>query len=84
MLLTMGVTGFIGTALIGRFVKDRLYRTLITIPVQMALIASALILFGGGMAATAVLLGLWGLLATLAPVGWWTWLARTMPRPAAA
>lgn len=84
MLLMMGVTGFIGTSLIGGFVKDGLYRTLIAIPVFMALIASALILFGGGVAVTAVLLGLWGLFATSAPVGWWTWVARTLPDDAEA
>lgn len=84
MLLMMGVTGFIGTALIGGFVKDGLYRTLVTIPVLMAFIASALILFGGGVAVTAVLLGLWGLFATSAPVGWWTWVARTLPDDAEA
>ena len=84
MLLMMGVTGFIGTSLIGGFVKDGLYRTLIAIPVLMALIASALILFGGGVAVTAVLLGLWGLFATSAPVGWWTWVARTLPDDAEA
>jgi predicted MFS family arabinose efflux permease len=79
LLLAMGVTGFIGTSLIGRFVKDGLYRTLITIPVLMALIAGALIFTSGGIMVTAILLALWGLLATSAPVGWWTWLARTLP-----
>ncbi|MDX3926034.1 MAG: MFS transporter [Shinella sp.] len=84
MLLMMGVTGFIGTSFIGAFVKDGLYRTLVTIPVLMALIASALVLSGGGVATTAVLLGLWGLFATSAPVGWWTWVARTLPNDAEA
>lgn len=84
LLLMMGVTGIIGTSLIGVFVKDDLYRTLIVIPALMALIPSALILFGGGVAVTAVLLGLWGLFATSAPVGWWTWLARTLPDDAEA
>ncbi len=84
LLLMMGVTGFIGTTLIGTLLKVGLYRTLVTIPVLMALIASALILFGGGAAVTAVLLGLWGLFATSAPVGWWTWLARTLPDDAEA
>jgi predicted MFS family arabinose efflux permease len=84
LLLAMGVTGFIGTSLIGRFVKDGLYRTLITIPVLMALIAGALIFTSGGITVTAILLALWGLLATSAPVGWWTWLARTLPDDAEA
>lgn len=84
MLLMMGVTGFIGTTLIGAFLKDDLYRTLITIPALMAVIAVALVVFGGGVAVTALLLGIWGLFATSAPVGWWTWVARTLPDDAEA
>lgn len=52
VLLMMGVTGFVGTSLIGAFLKDRLYRTIITIPVIMALIAGALVLSGTGVAMT--------------------------------
>lgn len=84
LLLTMGVAGLIGTLMIGRFINEGLYLTLIAIPVVMALIASALILLGGGVAVIAVLLGLWGLFATSAPVGWWTWVARTLPDDAEA
>ncbi|OWV81767.1 transcriptional regulator [Rhizobium sp. R634] len=84
MLLTMGVAGFIGTTLIGSFLKEGLYRTLITIPLLMAAIASALIAVSGGLAMTALLLGVWGLFATAAPVGWWTWVAETLPDDAEA
>ncbi len=84
MLLAMGVTGFIGTSLIGRFVTAGLYRTLITIPVLMAFIAAALVFGGSGVAVTAVLLAFWGLFATSAPVGWWTWVAKTLPEDAEA
>ncbi|MGR9270899.1 MFS transporter (plasmid) [Rhizobium leguminosarum] len=84
VLLMMGVTGFVGTSLIGAFLKDRLYRTIITIPVIMALIAGALVLSGTGVAMTALLLSMWGLFATAAPVGWWTWVARTLPNDAEA
>jgi predicted MFS family arabinose efflux permease len=84
LLLVMGVTGFIGTLLIGSFIKNGLYRTLVAIPALMALIASALVLFGGSLSLTGVLLALWGLFATGAPVGWWTWIARTMPDEAEA
>ena len=84
LLLLMGVTGFIGTVLIGALLKQGLYRSLIVIPLLMAGIAAALIAFGGWIAATALLMGLWGLLATSAPVGWWTWLARTLPDDAEA
>jgi len=84
ILLVIGVAGFIGTALIGSFLKRSLYGTLIVIPVFMAVIAVTLIPFGGGVAAVFVLLGLWGLLATSAPVGWWSWIAKAMPHNAEA
>ncbi|KVK54010.1 transcriptional regulator [Agrobacterium deltaense] len=84
LLLGMGVTGFVGTTLIGRYVNDSLYGTLTTIPILMAFIATALTFAGGGVALTAILLALWGLFATSAPVGWWTWVARTLPEDAEA
>ncbi|WP_241198488.1 MFS transporter [Pseudomonas granadensis] len=84
MLLGLGVAGLAGTFLIEGFVKKSLHRTLIVIPLLMAVIAMALITFGSSTVITAVLLGLWGLVATAAPVGWWTWLARTLPDAAEA
>ena len=85
MLLVMGMAGFVGTTLIGRFLKEGgLYRTLAIIPVLMAVIAMALIFFGRSVAGTTILLGTWGLIATSAPVGWWTWLARALPQDAEA
>lgn len=84
LLLVIGVAGFIGTTLIGAFLKDGLYRTLAIIPALMAVIALALMSFGSSVVVIALLLGVWGLVATAAPVGWWTWLARTLPRDAEA
>jgi predicted MFS family arabinose efflux permease len=84
MLLLMGVAGFVGTTLIGVFLKENLYRTVAIIPALMAVIAVALIFFGSSVAIVAALLGGWGLVATSAPVGWWTWLARTLPHDAEA
>ncbi|MBD0683267.1 MULTISPECIES: MFS transporter [unclassified Pseudomonas] len=84
MLLIIGVAGFLGTFLIGAFLKNGLYRTLIIVPLLMAAIAIALVGFGASVIATTVLLGFWGLVATAAPVGWWTWLARTLPDDAEA
>jgi predicted MFS family arabinose efflux permease len=84
VLLMIGIAGFVGTSLIGGFLKDRLYRTLIVIPVSMAAIAVALIVFGYDLAVTATVLGIWGLIGTAAPVGWWTWLARSLPQDAEA
>jgi predicted MFS family arabinose efflux permease len=79
VLLVIGIAGFVGTTLIGTFLKMGMYRTLVVIPVLMACIALALIAFGGSVAAAFVLLGLWGLVATAAPVGWWSWLAKSLP-----
>ena len=84
VLLTMGVAGFIGTTVIGRFLQWDFYRTLIGIPILLAAIAVALTLFGSQVALVAALQGLWGLVATAAPVGWWSWLAKTLPQDAEA
>jgi predicted MFS family arabinose efflux permease len=84
VLLAIGVAGFIGTSVIGWFLSRNLYRTLIAIPLAMAAVALALVLFGGVAAAAVCLLCVWGLLATAAPVGWWSWLAKTLPESAEA
>ena len=84
ILLVIGSTGFIGTLIIGRFLRRSLFQTLIVIPVLMALIALALIPFGHSTFVVGALLGLWGLLATAAPVGWWSWVAQAMPNNAEA
>lgn len=84
VLLTIGVAGFIGTLLIGIFLKSTFYLTLIAIPLLMATIAGALIAFGHSVWIVTLLLGLWGLIATAAPTGWWTWIARTLPEDAEA
>ena len=84
ILLVIGSTGFIGTLIIGRFLRRSLFQTLIVIPVLMALIALALIPFDHSTFVVGALLGLWGLLATAAPVGWWSWVAQAMPNNAEA
>ncbi|TSD74712.1 MFS transporter [Janthinobacterium sp. KBS0711] len=84
LLLAIGVAGFIGTALIGVVLQRGLYRTLVAIPLLMAVIALALLAFGDELASVFVLLGLWGLLATAAPTGWWSWLAQALPDDAEA
>lgn len=69
VLLGIGVAGVVGTSLSGAFLKDGLYRTLIVIPVGMAVIAVVLIAFGYSLSVTAGVLGVWGLIGTAAPVG---------------
>jgi predicted MFS family arabinose efflux permease len=84
ILLTLGIAGFVGTMLIGGPLKTGVYRTLIIIPMVMALIAMGLIAFGESVASVFVLLACWGLVATAAPVGWWSWLAQSLPQDAEA
>lgn len=84
ILLAMGIAGFIGTSLIGIVLKNHIYRSLIAIPVIMAILAGSLVVWGANVAATAILLAAWGLFATAAPVGWWTWLAKSLPKDAEA
>lgn len=84
ILLAIGAAGFTGTMLIGSALNRGFYRTLITIPVLMAVIAVALIAFGSSMVAVVPLLALWGLTSTAAPVGWWAWVAKTFPADAEA
>jgi predicted MFS family arabinose efflux permease len=84
VLLVIGMTGFIGTILIGIVLRRSVYAVVIIIPLLMAAIAVALIVFGNGLVATALLLGAWGFIGTPAPVGWGTWLSRTLPTDAEA
>lgn len=83
-LLVIGVSGLLGTILIGHVLKRMMYGALVIMPVLMAGIAAALIFYGDAVVATVVLFGAWGLVSTAAPVGWWTWLSRTLPRDAEA
>jgi predicted MFS family arabinose efflux permease len=84
LLLVMGVTGLVGTLLIGSLLQRSFQPVLVIIPLLMSGIAIALIAFGSSLTATALLLGAWGLLGTPAPVGWGTWLSRTLPDDAEA
>lgn len=84
ILLTIGVAGFIGTLVVGTFLKAGFYPTLTLIPLLMAGIAATLVLAGHSVWIVASLLGFWGLMATAAPTGWWTWIARTLPEDAEA
>nr|WP_238485202.1 MFS transporter [Rahnella rivi] len=84
ILLTIGMAGFIGTLIIGVFLRKGFYLTLMSIPLMMTAIAVMLMLTGHRLWIVAPLLGLWGLVATAAPVGWWSWVARTFPDNAEA
>ncbi len=83
-LLTLGVSGLIGTFIIGYLLKTRLFSLLIIIPLLMMFLAIGFILFGHNIVFVFILMGLWGLFATSAPVAWWTWLSKTLPNDAEA
>jgi predicted MFS family arabinose efflux permease len=61
MLLIVGLTGLIGTSLVGKVLDGRLHVTLAVIPVAMAAVAVAMAAFGTSSWLTAGLLALWGL-----------------------
>ncbi|MBD8471858.1 MFS transporter [Sphingomonas sp. CFBP 8765] len=84
MLLILGVSGFIGTVLIGRVLNGGLFLTLAVLPALMAATAAALTVLGTSVVAVGILLAVWGFAGTSAPVAWWTWLARTVPDEAEA
>ena len=84
ILLLLGVTGLLGTYLVGRFLRASLHGTLVAIPLAMAAIAVGLVVLGHSPAAAAALLAGWGLIGTPAPVGWGTWLSRALPEEAEA
>jgi DHA1 family purine ribonucleoside efflux pump-like MFS transporter len=83
-LLVLGVTGLIGTFIIGQLLKTRLFSLLILIPFFMMCLAIAFVIYGHNLITVFILMGLWGLFATSAPVAWWTWLSKTLPNDAEA
>jgi len=84
VLLGIGLSGLIGTSLVGSFLKIDLYRVLIAIPVVMAAIAVFLIVVGHNLPMTTFALCIWGMIGTVAPVIWWTWLSQSLPEDAEA
>jgi len=79
LLLLVGVSGFIGTMLVGRVIGKRLHIALAVFPAVLAAVAVGLTVIGSSIAAVAVLLAIWGMFGTSAPVGWWTWVTRAAP-----
>lgn len=79
VLLIVGLSGLLGTWIIGFAITRGLRWLLVALPIAMGAIALGLIAFGAGAIAATILLALWGLIGTAAPVAWWTWLSRTLP-----
>lgn len=78
-LFILGITGFVGTFVVGKLLKRTLYPVLILWPCLMALLALGMIVSGHEKAETIALIGLWGFIGTSACIGWSVWLAKVMP-----
>lgn len=79
VLLGLGLSGLVGTSLIGLLLRSHLGAVLIGFPAALSGIAVLLIGFGPSAIATAALLLLWGLFTTPVPVAWNTWMTRIIP-----
>jgi len=84
ILFVIGLSGFLGTLIVSKFLSKGIYRVLITIPLVMTAAVASFILFGHLFWAVAVTAGVWGLFSTAAPTGWWSWLADSLPNDAEA
>ena len=77
-LFILGITGFIGTFVVGKLLKRTLYPVLIFWPCLMAILALGMITSGHERIETIALIGLWGFIGTSACIGWSVWLAKVM------
>jgi predicted MFS family arabinose efflux permease len=84
VLLVIGIAGFVGTSLVNRVLSISVNKTLIVIPILMAVIALLIVSLQSALLPVAILLALWGFIATAAPVGWWAWLTNNLPNDAEA
>ncbi len=84
ILLIIGAAGFVGTSLVNRVLSISINKTLIVIPMLMAVIALLIVSLQSALLPVAILLALWGFIATAAPVGWWAWLTNNLPDDAEA
>ncbi len=82
ILLGFGVANFAGTLIAGVLLERNLNRTLIGMPLAMALLGVALVGLGSAPVMDAILIALWGMAFGAVPVGWSTWITRTMPEDA--
>lgn len=79
VLFGLGLSGLLGTSLIGFVLRTRLGLVLISFPAILMVIAVSLIPLGTSAVLTAGLLCLFGLFVTPIPVAWNTWMTRVIP-----
>lgn len=68
LLLLVGVSGFIGTVLIGRVIGDGIHILIAILALILAAVAVSLALFGSSLSITAILLAIWGCASRLHPL----------------
>ncbi len=84
LLLIFGLAGVLGNVLVRMAPRIGPDRLLVGVPLAMALIAGALVVWGADLAVVAVLLALWGFAAAPAPALWGMRLTRARPNDAEA
>lgn len=75
LFLVLGVAGFAGTWIGGRFGGGHLNRLLLSIPTGMGLTTAGLLLFGHNIWIVAICLAIWGALNTIMSIAWMLWIA---------
>lgn len=79
VLLGFGVANFAGTFVAGFLIERSLRATLAAMPLVMAAMGTALMVFGADLATATAVIALWGFAFAVVPVAWSTWLTRAAP-----
>jgi len=78
VLLSFGISSFVGTSLSPIFLKHSLKYVLMIAPFILALSALSLILWGSDKSVAAIVAIVWGFCFAIIPVGWSTWITRSL------
>lgn len=78
LLLVLGIAGFAGTWIGGKFADSHTVRLLQFVPFVMALVTLGLLGLGNFVLATAVLLAIWGAMNTAMSISWMAWLSQNV------
>lgn len=78
-LLGLGLGGLAGTLMAGYVLRKHLRLGLPALPIMLAILAAALVVFGQYGLVVGLILVVWGLFSTPVPVAWGTWMTRVIP-----
>jgi predicted MFS family arabinose efflux permease len=78
LLLMLGVAGFLGSWLGGKYANSYAIKLVQTVPIVMALVTMGLLGFGHYVIVTALLLIIWGVMNTAMSIGWMSWLSQNI------